>query len=63
MNHETGAWFHIPRSMIIILHGVITFFNEAKATMIVASYRAKHPQGLSFCEFDDESEAQNVQTA
>ncbi len=60
---KQGAWFHIPRSMIIILHGVNTFLTKRKRDEIVASYRAKHPKGLSFFAFDDESDAQNVKTA
>jgi len=49
--------------MIIVLHGMNTFVTKRKRDEIAASYRAKHPQGLSFFAFDEESDAQDVKTA
>ncbi|MCR4322687.1 MAG: DNA polymerase III subunit delta [Candidatus Azambacteria bacterium] len=49
--------------MIIVLHGLNTFFTKRKRDEIVAGYRAKHPQGLSFFEFDEESDTRTVKEA
>lgn len=49
--------------MIIVLHGINTFLTKRKRDEIMASYRAKHPQGLSFFAFDEESDARDVKTA
>lgn len=49
--------------MIIVLHGINTFLTKRKRDEIVARYRAKHPYGLSFFMFDEESDAQDIKTA
>lgn len=49
--------------MIIVLHGINTFLTKRKRDEIIASYRAKHPQGLSFFAFDEESDTHNIKTA
>lgn len=49
--------------MIIILHGINAFLTKRKRDEIIASYRAKYPQGLSFFAFDEESNAQDIKTA
>ena len=49
--------------MIIVLHGLNTFLTKRKRDEIIASYRAKHPQGLSFFTFDEESDTRDIKTA
>ncbi|MBI5913217.1 DNA polymerase III subunit delta [Candidatus Azambacteria bacterium] len=49
--------------MIIVLHGINTFVTKRKRDEIIAGYRAKHPQGLSFFMFDEDSDTQDIKTA
>ena len=49
--------------MIIILHGENNFFTKRKEEEIVARYKAKHPQGLSFFVFDEDSDLADVRSA
>ncbi|MEK7493559.1 MAG: DNA polymerase III subunit delta [Patescibacteria group bacterium] len=49
--------------MIIVLSGINTFLTKRKRDEIIARYRLKHPHGLSFFMFDEESDAQDIKTA
>lgn len=49
--------------MIIILHGENNFFTKRKEEEIIARYKAKHPQGLSFFVFDEGSDLADVRAA
>jgi len=49
--------------MIIVLHGENSFLTKRKRDEIVAQYRLKHPQGLSYFVFEEKPDMAEVKAA